>query len=412
MHHVDTHFDPKLGEEETVASLGPKARSIPLQVGLGGLAVAVVASFLSKGGTEHLAYSYLIALAYVASISLGALFFVSVQHVVRAGWSVVIRRLAEILATGLIPIALLFLPILILVMLGSKTPYIWANPEVVAGDALIQGKSAYLNSTFFIIRNLIYFGFWAWLSRFYLIESRKQDVTGDPNLSFRLEGVAAPCILLFALTLTFASFDWLMSLQPQWFSTIFGVYYFAGAVMSFFATMSLLSIGLLKQGKLQNSVTVEHRSDLGKLMFGFTCFWAYMAFSQYLLIWYSNIPEETHWYDIRQNHGWQYVSLALIFGHFVLPFLGLLSRHVKRNINGLRFWAVWLLVMQWIDLYWLAMPALHPETGPSFGIVDIGCMVGVVGLWLFGIQKLNADVPLMAVRDPRLPESLAFHNYY
>lgn len=411
MHHADAPtFDPEVASRETLNSFSDFARSITWKVGLTGLAVAFLASLLSKNGQVHLAYSYLIALAYVVSISLGALFFVAVQHVTRAGWSVTVRRLAEILAMGLIPVAPLFLPLVLLVLMGSTTPFVWANAKFLAEHPLIQAKTPYLNSIFFVIRNVIYFAFWAWLARRFLTLSRRQDVTGDPAISNQLEATAAPSLLVFALTLTFFAFDWLMSLQPEWFSTIFGVYYFAGGVMAFFATVSLVVIQFQASGRMQGLVTVEHRHDLGKFLFGFVCFWAYMAISQYLLIWYANIPEETEWFGIRQNNGWEYVSLILIFGHFVLPFLGLMSRHVKRNVGLLRFWTVWLLVMHWVDLYWLVMPALYRETGPSFGVVDIGCMVGVIGLWLAGIQRMAGDAPLVPLRDPRMHESLAFHN--
>lgn len=204
-----------------------------------------------------------------------------------------------------------------------------------------------------------------------------------------------------------------MSLDPHWFSTIYGVYYFAGSVMSFMAVLGILSVGLQKQGLLKEAITVEHLHDIGKLMFGFMCFWAYIAMSQYLLIWYANIPEETVWYKARQEHGWQYVSILLIAGHFAIPFVGFVSRYAKRNATTLVFWSVLLLVMQWVDLFWLVYPNFIAEgqfQAPPVPFVELAALIGVGGVWLAGILYFAADKPLIPLKDPRLAESLAFHN--
>jgi hypothetical protein len=220
---------------------------------------------------------------------------------------------------------------------------------------------------------------------------------------------SGPAMIVFALTVCFASFDWLMSLDPHWFSTIYGVYFFTGAVVGFLAFVTLASLLLERVGVLAGVVTVEHYHDLGKLLFAFVFFWAYIAFSQYLLIWYANIPEETGWYLVRQNGGWQWVSLLLLFGHFVLPFLGLISRHAKRHRSVLAGWALWMLLMHWIDLYWLVMPSDAPQRVP-LPVGEILVFVGIGSLYLSLLIRIASRGSLVPTADPRLDESLAFHN--
>jgi len=198
-----------------------------------------------------------------------------------------------------------------------------------------------------------------------------------------------------------------MSLSPHWFSTIFGVYYFAGCVVGSLALLIVMTRALQLSGRLTHAVSVEHYHDLGKLLFGFTFFWAYIAFSQFLLIWYANIPEETMWYQKRMENGWQWVSLLLLFGNFIVPFLGLMSRHVKRQPKLLAGWAAWLLLMHYVDLYWLAMPEVL--VSPSIGLTELGCLAAFGGLMVAAWSKVAAKHALIPVHDPRLPESLAFH---
>jgi hypothetical protein len=216
-------------------------------------------------------------------------------------------------------------------------------------------------------------------------------------------------LLLFAFTVTFASFDWLMSLSPRWFSTIFGVYFFSGAVVAFFAAIILAAMVLQLLGRLKTTVTIEHYHDLGKLLFAFVVFWGYIAFSQYLLMWYANIPEETGWYLVRQSGPWRWVALALLFGNLLIPFCGLLSRHVKRWKWSLAFWAAWLLAMHWLDLYWIIMPNLSPSALP-LGAIDACLFLGIGGVYLAGLIHVAGQHPLLPIADPRLGESLAFEN--
>jgi hypothetical protein len=382
-------------------------------MGLGALIVAGVLGRPTNKLDDSLARfsaSYLVSYAYYLSISLGALFFVVLQHLVRAGWSVAVRRLAEILAANLLWWPLLFLPLLVPVLMGKSQIYVWANPGAVAGDALLQWKSPYLNGPFFAARAVGYFVVWALLARFYFATSVRQDVSGDPELTRRMEKFSPVALILFGLTVTFAAFDWLMSLDPKWFSTIYGLYYFSGCAVAAVAALILLAMAVQGRGQAVREITTEHYHDLGKLLLGFIVFWGYMAFSQYMLIWYANIPEETVWYLTRQTGFWVWVTLALLFGHLLIPFLGLLSREMKRRKALLGFWAAWMLVVHWVDLYWLVMPGLFPER-PPFGIMDVCCIVGLGCLFVAGIVRTAGRCSPVAMKDPRLGESVGFGNF-
>jgi hypothetical protein len=374
-----------------------------------GLLLAFALSLATRQGFARFLYAYLLNFCFFISLSLGALFFVMLQHLTRAGWSVVVRRLAEVLAAALPFWSLLFLPILLLVLAGSGSLYEWNSAAVVEHDELLQKKAPYLNAPFFAVRAVLYFAVWALLAGYYWRQSMAQDASGDKSHTLRMQKWSGPAMLAFALTLTFASFDWLMSLDPHWFSTIYGVYFFAGCAVGFFALLALMMVAFQQKGLLQDSITADHYHDVGKWLFGFVFFWGYIAFSQYMLIWYANIPEETTWYLARQSGGWAWISLLLLFGHFLVPFCGLMSRHAKRNKRVLAGWAGLLLVMHWIDIYWLVMPQFS-DTGPTFGFVDAFCLVGMGGLYLAIVARLAADRELIAPRDPRLGESLAFRN--
>jgi hypothetical protein len=224
-----------------------------------------------------------------------------------------------------------------------------------------------------------------------------------------MENVSAPGLIIYALTLTFAVFDLVMSLYPHWYSTIFGLYYWAGAVVSFFALIAVLVFALQGLGLLRGVVSGEHYHDVGKLIFAFVVFWAYMGISQYLLIWYGNVPEETIWYLRRQTGQWTWISVLLIVGHFFVPFLALMSRHPKRRPMTLVVAAVWVLIMHWWDLYWLVMPEWSPGELP-IGLLDLTCFVGVGGIFFAAVLFRLARSPLIPVRDPRLHESLQWEQ--
>ena len=364
--------------------------------------------FLTGGGESgHDTFfrSYLVNFTFFLSIGLGALFFVMVGQLMRAGWNITVRRVAEGLASGLWMMMLLAVP----VYLGRHSLFEWTHADVVAADPMLQHKAAWLNDNFFLIRLVAYFALWLLMTWYFTSRSTRQDVSGDPQLTLNMGKWAGPGVMLFAVTLSFASFDLLMSLAPHWYSTIFGVYYFAGAVVGSCAMLTLVVLIFQKMGKFGNLVNAEHYQDLGKLIFAFTVFWAYIGFSQYFLIWYGNMPEETIWYLKRQTGQWTTVTLVLLFGHFMVPFLGLMSRHIKRNSVLLMLWASWMLLMHWLDMYWIVMPEFSAGVVP-FGLADVLTFLGVGGIYLSGSLHFCCRHPLIPLEDPRLHEAIGFEN--
>jgi hypothetical protein len=373
-------------------------------VGIIALALAAVLG-LAGGDSSRFFQAYLVNYLFFLTLALGGFFFVIVNHIAGSTWSVVVRRLAEAVSTNLWLMALLFIP----VVAGMGQLYEWTHAEVVASDPILSGKRPYLNTTFFLIRAVIYFAVWCGFAEWFSRQSRRQDQTGEVGITVRMERVSAPVIVLFALTVTFASFDWVMSLNPHWYSTIYGVYFFAGSMFGFFALLPLVVLFCQRIGRLRNEITPEHYHDLGKWMFCFVVFWAYIGFSQYMLIWYANIPEETVWFAARQNGGWGKISVLMILAHFFIPFFGLLPRTVKRTPVTLFFWGIWMLVMHWFDLFWQTMPHASPDRIP-WNVLDLLCFLGIGGLFV-GVAALRMKgASLLPVRDPRLPDSLAFEN--
>ncbi len=390
---------------------GSRAFSLLGVVGLAAMAIGVGLGAFRGDGFAYFFHSYLTNYVFVLSIALGALFFVLIQHATRAGWSVAVRRISEILAANVPVLLVLFLPILVPILLGNHVLYEWTDPAAVAGDHLLEHKRPYLNVPFFGVRCVLYFAVWWLLARFFLGRSLRQDESGDVSLTTGMERFSGPALLLFAGTITFAAIDWVMSLEPRWFSTIFGIYYFSGAIVGATSTIALVAMVLQASGRLTMSVTTEHYHDLAKLLFGFVVFWGYIAFSQYMLIWYANIPEETVYYLARQTDGWAGVSLALLFGHLLIPFFGLLPRAVKRRKGPLAFWCVWLLLFHWVDMYWLVMPNYAVDAGPPLTLIDPLLLVGLGALYLASAVRVAGNRALVPVKDPRLGESLAFENF-
>ncbi len=405
----DSHAAPSISDNTTLGELGGKLLKIGAGVGVLSLGGAALLGMQAQDGGKRFFFAYLVAFVFFLTISLGSLFFVTVQHLTRAGWSVTVRRIAEVMAQNLLLMALLSLVIIVPMLMGNDALYAWVNHAKVETDHLLHAKAPYLNLPFFLVRCGIYFGFWVLLARFFIKRSTAQDTSGDATITSTMQKVSAPAMIGFALTLTFASFDFVMSLDPYWFSTIFGVYIFAGCAMSFFATFALTCMALQKSGRLATAISTEHYHDIGKLLFAFLFFWGYIAFSQFMLIWYSNVPEETEWYQHRMHGGWGWLGVVLILGHFFVPFLGLLSRHIKRRRVTLAFWAVFLLAMHYVDLYWLVVPTYSHVTVP-FGLIDILALVGIGGLWLAGFALAGKGRALLPLRDPRLPEAMHFEN--
>ncbi len=397
---------PRLGEK--APALGRRS----LVIGALLLVVGLVLGLAGDQGMEHFLHAWLVGATFVLSIALGGLFFVILQHLTAAGWSVILRRQAEMMASMLPWAAVLFAPLVLPTLIGQADLYPWADQDWAAADPIVAKKTGYLNGVFFSIRMALYFVVWIELTRWFVKHSNEQDQDGSAARTVAMRKYAAPGMLVFALTATFFAFDALMSLDPHWFSTIFGVYFFAGCAIAVFSTLILGSLAL-ERGPLQGIVTVEHYHDLGKWLFGMVFFWGYIAFSQYVLIWYADIPEETVWYAHRSHHGWQYVSAILLFGHLLIPFGGLLSRHVKRNRAALGFWAAYMLLQHLIDIFWLVNPNVggHGAGGAmAFGLIDVAVWAGLIVL-SFGVFVLRArSQALLPARDPRLAESLSFQN--
>lgn len=386
-----------------------------------GRAVAFVGTALCALGwaasPERFAHSYLVAFWFATTLSLGGLFFVILQHLTRAGWSVTARRPAEWLASFLPVCALLFIPVVLLRyrLFGAwmGTPGTPGTPGTAGTgalqDELLRSKSAFLNPPFFFARAALYFSVWGALAYFFSKSSREQDESGDLALTRRMRALSGPATLLFALTVSFAAFDWLMSLQPHWYSTIFGVYVFAGAAVAAFAALALMLIALQRSGALRQVSTVDHRHDVGKFLFGFTIFYAYIAFSQYFLIWYANLPEETVFYAVRWAGSWRAASLMLVLAHFPVPFALLLSRAGKRSGPVLGAAAGILLLAHYLDLYWLVMPLASPATAAPRP-VDFAALAGPLGVLAGFVAWRAARGPLYPTRDPLLHEAVRLES--
>jgi hypothetical protein len=375
-------------------------------IGAGVGAAALAASLLlGTSDPKQFAFSWLVAFLFFLSLALGAIYFVLILYAMQGGWGIVVRRLAENMMATVPLFAILFIPVL----LTMRSLYPWLDVAAVAKDHVLLGKEPYLNRSFFLVRAGIYFLCWSLVALAYARASRRQDATGDLAISARLRRFAGPSIVALGITQTFASIDWIMSLDPHWYSTIFGVYWFAGSLVSFFALLTLAVVVLQRTGLLRNVVGPEHYHDLGKLLFAFTVFWAYIGFSQYFLIWYGNIPEETIFFRERLTGSWQGASFLLAAGHFVIPFFFFMPRTIKRRPAALAVGSVWLLLMNFLDLYWLVMPSLHPG-GVHVTLLDLTTLAAVGGAFVGSAAWLMRRAPLVPVRDPRLSESLSFEN--
>lgn len=368
---------------------------------LGGAACAV----LGVGNPKQFFFSWLVSWLFFLTLALGALFFVLIQYAAQGGWGIVVRRIGETTFATLPVLAVLFLPLLF----GLRDLYSWAAPGAAEHDPLLHWKEPFLNVPFFLARAGFYFAAWSFIALLYYRGSRGQDVTGDPAASARLRRLAGPAIIVLALTQTFASIDWIMSLTPHWYSTMFGVYFFAGSFVGFIALLAVVVVAMRSAGLLETIVSAEHLHDVGKFLFAFTAFWAYIAFSQFFLMWYANLPEETIFYRARLEGSWKTVSIFLMVGHFAAPFLFLMGRAVKRRGSTLAAGGAWLLAMHFLDLYWQVMPTLHPE-GIRPSALDVAAFVAIGGCFAGAAGWLIRRQALVPVRDPRLAESLAFEN--
>jgi hypothetical protein len=356
---------------------------------------------------DRLWASYLTSFFFVSCLSLGGLFFAVLQHISKAGWSSSIRRQAEAMSS--------FIPSMVvgsLVLLaGLKHLYPWADPAFVAENPIIQAKTAYLNSTFLVIRLLIFGLGILFFARAMVGNSVKQDRDGDAKYTHKNVALAVAYILFFSLSFSLFSVDLLMSLLPTWYSTIFGIYCFAGLFQSSLAFLILMMIYIKRKGYVQGYYNQEHVHDVAKFLKGFTIFWAYIAFSQFMLIWYANIPEETEYYLMRSEGAWMSISVALLVFKFIVPFLALLPRAAKRNEGHLILVCTLLLVMQYLDVYWMVYPNFF-EGEVVFGFYEVSLLMGFVGIFLLSIQKFFKKNAMVAIKDPRLEEALHHHVSY
>jgi hypothetical protein len=380
-------------------------RKLPVAFALIGVLCLGGAFALSSGNLKQFYFSYLVAFLFFLSLAIGGLFFTMIQFVVRAGWSVAVRRMAENAMSTMPLFILLFIPIAV----GLHDLFHWSHAEEVAKDPLLLGKKGWLNPTFFYIRSGLYLLVWAGLAAYFYKQSTTQDRTGDVKHTHGMQRMSGVGLLVLGLTLSFAAFDWIMSLDPHWYSTIFGAYYFAGSAVAIYAFMIAMGVALRSSGLMKSAITYEHFQDLGKLLFGFTMFWAYLAFSQYFLIWYANIPEETVWFHHRLTGSWKYVTIGLALAHFVVPFFFLMTRFTKRRLPLILLGALWMLAVHFVDHYWLVMPTLHKH-GVHFSVTDILALLGVGGLFMALVTFQMRRHALLPRRDPRLHESLAFEN--
>jgi len=365
-----------------------------LLVGAASLAACGIGALFSPAQFFH---SYLFAYVFWAGLALGCLAIVMLQYLTGGAWGLVIRRALESGTRTLPLVALLFLPIL----LGLSHLYEWAHPEEVAHDALLRYKAPYLNAPFFAARALFYFA--AWLSVAYFLNkwSLAQDRGWDRSRGRRLQILSSGGLVLYGLTVTFSSIDWVMSLEPHWYSTMFGVLFIAGQGLSAFAFIIAVTVLLARRKPLSDVIAPSHYHDLGKLLLAFVMFWSYVSFSQYLIIWAGNLPEEIPWYLRRLQGGWGWIGLALILFHFLLPFLLLLSRTANENPRLLASIAALVVFMRLVDVFWLIAP-VFADSGFRVHWMDLAAPVGIGGLWLAAFLWQLGKRPLLPPTDPGL----------
>jgi hypothetical protein len=367
-------------------------------VGLAGIALCAVGFAANR---EHFFRSYLLAYVFWIGIALGSLALSMVHHLSGGAWGVVIRRVLEAASRTLPFMALLFLPI----AFGMHELYLWANADAVAKDAILQHKAPYLNVPFFFVRAAIYFTVWSALAFLLSKWSLEQEREGEHGQALKMQRLSGGGLVLYAITILFMSVDWIMSLDPHWFSTIYGILFMGGQGLSALAFSIAVVVLLSRTEPMSRVIAPAHLHDLGKLMLAFVMLWAYFSFSQFLIIWSANLPEEIPWYLKRMGGGWQWVGLALIFGHFVLPFVLLLSSDVKKNGRTLIGVAIAVIVMRIVDLFWNIGPMHHEAT---FGVswLDAVTPIALGGVWVALFLWQLQSRPLLPLGEPYLAEAL------
>jgi hypothetical protein len=379
-----------------------------LIVGVLGIVATIVGYFTAH---EQFFRSYLLAFTFWIGLPLGSIGILMIHHVGGGTWAFSIRRLLEAGSRTLPLMFFLSLPIL---FLGMHELYEWTHLEVVAHDDILLHKAPYLNESFFIIRTFFYFAVWGILAFFLNRWSLQQDQTTETYPTHRLQIISGPGIVLFFLTVTMASIDWLMSLEPHWFSTIFGVIYIVGMGLMTWGFMYLVALPLSRRKPLDWLITEQRLRDLGTFMLACVMLWAYTSFSQLLIIWSANLPEEITWFITRLEGGWQYIGYGMVLFHFAVPFLFLISSTMKSKTKLLSFLAIGLIFMRLVDLYWIIAPAftkVPAEHGPSFhstGItlhwLDLAIPIGIGGILIsLFFSQLKKRI-LIAQNDPRFAD--------
>jgi hypothetical protein len=365
-----------------------------------GLLLSVIAFIFDP---QRSSFNLLIIFMFIMSVGVGSLFLVALEYVAGAVWSTPYRRISEFLS-----VIIFILPFMaVILFFNMHNLFEWMNPSVVKADKVLQGKSSYLNLNFFILRTAIIIGVWFLFYWLIIRNSNIQDDTKDQKLTTKNIRISAIFLPLFALLLTVESIDWMMSLEPHWYSTIFGVYYFSGTVLAALAALTIVVVLLRENGFLNLGLTKDHYYSLGALLFAFTNFWAYIAFSQYLLIWYGNIPEETVWMIERGHGSWLYISIGLIFLRFIIPYSALVSQPSKTNPSRLLWVSILILISHWYDLYWMIMPSFN-KSGMVFGWVELAFPILFVGLVILLFYYKAGRNNIIPVGDPKLKRGLDF----
>ncbi|MFA6233103.1 MAG: hypothetical protein WC824_02790 [Bacteroidota bacterium] len=369
-------------------------------IGAATAAVGIILSIAASMMDMHrFLYDYLTAFVFWGGIGVTSVFFSMLQFLTRSGWSTAVRRIPEIAGGFTLLLAVLLLPIVFGV---GDLYHHWVHPE--PGDVILAGKQAWLNVPFFITRLFVYVGIWVLMYFVIVGNSYRQDKRSDITPTRRNWMLSAPITIFYGVTITFAAFDLLMSLNPHWFSTIFGVYYFAASLIGTLAVITIIAVSLRKAGLLTDWLTSDRMHDLGKLMFAFNVFWAYIAFSQYILIWYADLPEETIFFTQRFENGWGIVSGLLLLIHFIVPFIILLSEDAKRNLNTLLAGAVILFVAHLLDMFWLVMPNYSPDS-VTIGWMEFAPVIALGGIFMLSTAWQFRRHHAVPINDPFLPES-------
>ncbi len=388
--------------QEIGSEIVPELGNLQSKLMMAGAAGAVVCAIGLVMNPAQFVRSFLPAYLWMLAIALGSLALAMVHQVSGGAWGVVIRRILGAASRTLPLLTILFLPI----AFGLHALYPWADAAHVAADPILQWKQPYLNVPFFLARAALYFIVWNAIAFFLSKWSVEQDATGDPTIPKKMQLLSAAGLLGYGLTITFAAFDWLMSLEPHWFSTIYGVLIMGGQALSAIAFSIVVLAWLVRRAPFNELITANHFHDLGNLMMGFTMLWAYFAFSQYLIIWAANIPEETEWYLHRVGHGWQYMAIVLLLFHFAVPFLVLLHRAIKRNPARVSKVAAVIVVMRFVDLFWLSAPAFAHGGKVHIHWLDVALPISLALIWLgYFVYQLRGRA-LLPLYDPEFREAL------